>query len=93
MLEGETEEQENQETGESDGSCGKSEKLVCLGLNETKWGMWGLKSQLSLCQPVHPELLWERTDLALEQTRGTGDGLMQEGRRRFSSVRNDFYLL
>lgn len=40
MLEGETEEQESQEKGESDGSCGKSEKLVCLGLNETKRDMW-----------------------------------------------------
>lgn len=40
MLEGEAEEQESQETGESDSSCGKSEKLVCLGLNETTWDMW-----------------------------------------------------
>lgn len=40
MLEGETEEQESQEAGESDGSRGKSEKLVCLGLNETKRDVW-----------------------------------------------------
>ena len=40
MLEGEAEEQESQETGESDGSCGKSEKLICLGPNGTKWDTW-----------------------------------------------------
>lgn len=40
MLEGEAEEQESQETGESDGSSGESEKLDCLGRNETKWDMW-----------------------------------------------------
>lgn len=40
VLEGEAEEQESQETGESDGSSGESEKLDCLGRNETKWDMW-----------------------------------------------------
>jgi hypothetical protein len=38
VLEGETKEQESQETGESDSSRGKSEKLVCLRLKRDQMG-------------------------------------------------------
>lgn len=61
MLEGETEEQESQKAGESNGSRGKSEKPVCLGLKETKCDAWP-EDLLSLHQP---SLVRERTDLAL----------------------------
>lgn len=47
MLEGKTKEQESQETGESDSSCGKSEKPVCLRQNETKWNIWPEKPALT----------------------------------------------
>jgi len=63
VLEGEAEEQESQETGESDGSCGKSEKLVCLGLNP-QWDMWP-ENFLSVCHPIHAELEWERMNGAV----------------------------
>lgn len=48
MLESETKEQESQETGESDSSRGKSEKLVCLRLKKTKWAIGPGKPALTL---------------------------------------------
>lgn len=71
MLEGETEEQESQETGKSDGSCGKSEKLVCLGLNETKWDMWTLPGLTS-----SPRTSVGENELGIGADERNGGGLM-----------------
>lgn len=59
VLEGEAEEQESQETGESDGSCGKSEKLICLGLNGTKWDMWPENLLFTVSSSSPRTSMWE----------------------------------
>lgn len=87
MLEGEAEKQESQETGESDSSCGKSEKLVCLGLKETTWDMWPENLPLAVSS-TSPRTRVGEDERCIAADQGAGGELMVGGQRGFCWMKN-----